>query len=118
MPPTRLGVIGAGLIWLRTHKPILQTMADAFEPIAFCDVSAERRADVAREFPGARVLSDQHELLALPCLCGCATRTWSSSWSGSGDARPPGSSTRHGWHRSTAAPSTTQRSSVSSASML
>lgn len=66
MPPTRLGVIGAGLIWLRTHKPILQSMAGTLEPIAFCDVSAERRADVAREFPGARVLSDQHELLALP----------------------------------------------------
>lgn len=66
MPPTRLGVIGAGLIWLRTHKPILQTMADTFEPVAFCDVSAERRAAVAHEFPAARVLSDHHELLALP----------------------------------------------------
>ena len=66
MPPTRLGVIGAGLIWLRTHKPILQSMTGAFEPIAFCDVSAERRAEVARDFPGARVLSDQRELLALP----------------------------------------------------
>lgn len=65
MPPTRLGVIGAGLIWIRTHKPILQTMADTFEPVAFCEVSAERRAALAQEFPGARVVSEQSELLAL-----------------------------------------------------
>ncbi len=66
MPPTRLGVIGAGLIWLRAHRPILETMGDAFAPVAFCEASEERRAALAREFPDARVLSDYNELLALP----------------------------------------------------
>lgn len=64
MPPLRLGVIGAGLIWLRTHQPILESMAGAFRPVAFCDISPERRAAVARQYPDARVLSDYRELLA------------------------------------------------------
>jgi scyllo-inositol 2-dehydrogenase (NADP+) len=65
MPPVRLGVIGAGLIWIRTHKPILATMADAFVPVAFCDVSEERRASIAQEYPDAQVFSDYHSVLAL-----------------------------------------------------
>jgi scyllo-inositol 2-dehydrogenase (NADP+) len=64
MPAVRLGVIGTGLIWIRTHKAILATMADAFEPVAFCDVSEERRAAVAQEFPNAEVFSDYQSLLA------------------------------------------------------
>lgn len=63
MPPIRLGVIGTGLIWMRTHKPLLQTMTDAFAPVAFCDVSEERRAAIAEEFPHAHVSSDYHSML-------------------------------------------------------
>ena len=63
MPPIRLGVIGTGLIWMRTHKPILQTMTNAFTPVAFCDVHEERRATIAQEFPDAHVSSDYHSLL-------------------------------------------------------
>jgi len=63
MPPIRLGVIGAGLIWIRTHKPILAMMTDAFVPVAFCDVREERRAALAQEFPDAQVVSDYHNLL-------------------------------------------------------
>ena len=65
MRPIQLGVIGAGLIWIRTHKPILEMMTAAFVPVAFCDVNEERRAALAREFPGARVLSDYHDVLEL-----------------------------------------------------
>ena len=65
MPPIRLGVIGAGLIWIRTHKPILETMTDAFTPVAFCDISEQRRAAVAQEFPGVPLLSDYRQLLEL-----------------------------------------------------
>ena len=65
MPPIRLGVIGAGLIWIRTHKPILETMTDAFMPVAFCDISEQRRAAVAQEFPGVPLLSDYRQLLEL-----------------------------------------------------
>lgn len=66
MRPTRLGVIGAGLIWSRVHQPHLARLHDVFMPIAFCDVSLERRAAVAADFPEARVVSEYHELLAMP----------------------------------------------------
>jgi predicted dehydrogenase len=64
MPPIRLGVIGAGLVWMRRHQPMLATMTDAFAPVAFCDVREERRTAIAQEFPEAHVLSDYHRLLA------------------------------------------------------
>ncbi len=63
MPPIRLGVIGTGLIWIRTHKPILKTMTEAFVPVAFCDVDEQRRVTVAEEFPDAPVLGDYQSLL-------------------------------------------------------
>ena len=66
MRPIRLGVIGTGLIWIRTHKAILATMEDAFVPIAFADASEQRRAETAREFPHAPVFGDYREVLALP----------------------------------------------------
>jgi predicted dehydrogenase len=66
MRPVQLGVIGTGLIWIRTHGPILEAMRDTFAPLAFCDLSEQRRAAVAHEFPGAAVLGDYRELLALP----------------------------------------------------
>ena len=66
MQPIRLGVIGMGLIWIRAHKPLLATLTDTFVPVAFADMSAERRAAAAEEFPDAQVFSDYRELLALP----------------------------------------------------
>ncbi len=66
MTPIRLGVVGAGLIWMRTHRQILLNMRDVFELTAFCDVSEERRAAVAQEFPNAQVVADHHRLFALP----------------------------------------------------
>jgi len=66
MKAVRLGVIGVGLIWLREHQPMLTTLQEAFEPVAFCDLSAARRAEVAQAFPNARVFADPQELLALP----------------------------------------------------
>ena len=66
MPQVRLGVIGTGLIWTRAHKAILAMLADTFVPIAFCDVSEQRRATLAHEFPDASVVGDYESLLALP----------------------------------------------------
>lgn len=66
MLPIRLGVIGLGLIWVRTHQRILESFKDTFLPVAFCDVSEERRAAIAQEFPNAPVVSDYDRLLALP----------------------------------------------------
>ncbi len=66
MPAIRLGVIGTGLIWSRTHKSILATLRDAFVPVAFCDTSEQQRAAVAHEFPDVPVFCDYPSLLALP----------------------------------------------------
>ncbi|MCC6453538.1 MAG: Gfo/Idh/MocA family oxidoreductase [Caldilineaceae bacterium] len=66
MQPIRLGVIGAGLIWLRRHQPTLATLQDAFIPVAFADPSAERRTQAAAAYPNATIVSDYQELLALP----------------------------------------------------
>lgn len=66
MLPIRLGVIGAGLIWLRRHQPTLAALQDAFVPVAFADPSEQRQAQAAEAFPNATVVADYLELLALP----------------------------------------------------
>lgn len=66
MAPIRLGVIGTGLIWIRTHQSILEKLGDAFVPIAFCDLDEQRRATLTHEYPDATVVGDYHDLLALP----------------------------------------------------
>jgi predicted dehydrogenase len=66
MRPTRLGVVGMGLIWSRVHQPHLARLQDVFELVAFCDVSTDQRVTIAPDFPQARVMSDYHELLAMP----------------------------------------------------
>lgn len=66
MQPIRLGVIGAGLIWIRTHQPILETLKDTFVLVAFCDVSEQRRAALKDAYPDAPVFDDDRKLLALP----------------------------------------------------
>jgi predicted dehydrogenase len=58
--------VGVGLIWSRVHQPHLARLQDVFELVAFCDVSADRRAVITADFPHARVMSDYHELLAMP----------------------------------------------------
>jgi scyllo-inositol 2-dehydrogenase (NADP+) len=64
--PIRLGVVGLGLIWLREHKPSLERLKEEFVPVAFCDVSEERRQAVAQEFPDAQVVADYEVLLQNP----------------------------------------------------
>jgi predicted dehydrogenase len=66
MQPVRLGVIGAGLIWLRRHQATLATLPEAFVPVAFADPSEMRRAQAAEAFPQATTVSDYRALLALP----------------------------------------------------
>jgi scyllo-inositol 2-dehydrogenase (NADP+) len=65
MNPTRLGVVGLGLIWERVHQPNLENLKDVFEAIAFCDVDEQRRAAIADKFPEAYVLSNYQDLLKL-----------------------------------------------------
>ena len=66
MEPIRLGVIGAGLIWLRRHQATLATLQEKFVPVAFADPSEERRNQAAEMFPDATIVTDYQELLALP----------------------------------------------------
>jgi predicted dehydrogenase len=66
MTSVKLGVIGLGLIWQRIHRGMLTEHQNYFIPSAFCDLSEERRAATAAEFPGAPVVADFHELLAMP----------------------------------------------------
>lgn len=66
MQPIHLGVIGTGRIWQRTHRRILATMTDLLVPVAFADLSAERRAETEGAFPGVPVFADHRALLALP----------------------------------------------------
>lgn len=64
MLPIRLGVIGAGLIWIRRHQPTLATLTHVFQPVAFADPSAERRTQAADAYPDAAIYTDYQDLLA------------------------------------------------------
>jgi len=68
MQPIRVGVIGLGLIWIREHRPVLETLSAHFTFVAFCDTSAERRAAIAQDFPSATVVADYQSLLQLPAV--------------------------------------------------
>jgi scyllo-inositol 2-dehydrogenase (NADP+) len=68
MAKKKVGVIGVGLIWQKVHQPILQKMQDEFELVAFCDASAERRSEIAEQYPGCPVFADYNELLALDAV--------------------------------------------------
>lgn len=66
MAPIQLGVVGAGLIWLRRHQATLATLQDKFMPVAFADPSEQRRAQAAEAFPNATIVTDYKDLLGLP----------------------------------------------------
>jgi predicted dehydrogenase len=66
MQPIRLGVIGAGLIWIRRHQLTLADLTDLFTPVAFADPSEERRNQAAEAYPNATLVADHAALLALP----------------------------------------------------
>lgn len=66
MSPLRLAVIGTGLIWKRTHRPILESMGDMFVPVAFAELSDQRREELGRDFPGVPIFRDYRDALALP----------------------------------------------------
>ncbi len=65
MKKYRLGVIGAGLIWLREHQRQLNTLQDVFEPVAFCELNADRRVALSREYPAATITDDVARVLAM-----------------------------------------------------
>ena len=62
MSRVRVAVIGAGS-WGRNHVRTIAGLPEA-ELAAVCDVDAQRRAQVARQFPATRVTADVDEALA------------------------------------------------------
>ncbi|MEZ4674766.1 MAG: Gfo/Idh/MocA family oxidoreductase [Caldilineaceae bacterium] len=65
MNSVKLGVIGLGLIWQRVHRAMITEQQTLFQPIAFCDLSEERRIATAAEFPNAAVVADYRDLLQM-----------------------------------------------------
>lgn len=63
-PRVRIGVIGAGSIAQQMHLAYLAELADRFEVVGVCDVSARLAERAAAPF-GARATTDYRELLAL-----------------------------------------------------
>ena len=60
----RLGMVGAGLIWRKAHRGVIETMKEQFVIAGFCVTSEKSRQWVAGEHPGVRIYSDYKELAA------------------------------------------------------
>jgi scyllo-inositol 2-dehydrogenase (NADP+) len=66
MAKIRIGVVGAGLIWKRAHRPALQLFGDQAEVTAFSAASEKTRREVGQSYPGVPVYSDYRQLVASP----------------------------------------------------
>ncbi len=60
----RIGVIGCGAIAQIQHLPFLSELAEEFELVAVCDVSAKAASHAAQQFHVPRTFTDYRELLA------------------------------------------------------
>ncbi len=63
MQPTRLGIIGPGLVWQSRHRPALDKLDDAFTIAGFCAASDRHQAEVARDYPGVAFVTDVQALV-------------------------------------------------------
>jgi predicted dehydrogenase len=68
MNKIRLGIVGPGIIWERTHKNILKEFGNNFEIAAFCARSEKSRNKVKEEFPEAPFYTDYRELVRQPFI--------------------------------------------------
>jgi predicted dehydrogenase len=62
----RVGVVGCGVIAQVMHLPHLADLDDRFKLVAVCDLSAPVAESCARRYGAAHVLTDWHDLVALP----------------------------------------------------
>lgn len=62
----QIGIIGCGGIANGKHFPALAKLSDKCELVAFCDILPERAEKAAKEYgaPGAKVMTDYHDLIA------------------------------------------------------
>jgi scyllo-inositol 2-dehydrogenase (NADP+) len=63
MKPTRLGIIGPGLIWQFKHRPVLDRLRGDFAVTALCASSDQHRAEAARDYPGVPFVTDLNAFL-------------------------------------------------------
>ncbi len=64
--PTRIGVVGCGVVAQVMHLPYLAELSDRFELVGLCDLSSERVSGCARRYGVQRVFIRWQELLAEP----------------------------------------------------
>jgi len=62
--PLRLGIVGAGLIWRKTHRNIIEKMKEQFTIAGFCVTSEESWEWIATEHPCVKIHSDYREMAA------------------------------------------------------
>ncbi|NLT72571.1 MAG: Gfo/Idh/MocA family oxidoreductase [Chloroflexi bacterium] len=63
MKPSRIGVVGPGLIWKNAHRPALEELGMPVELTAFSGSSERTRREVAETYPGVPCYSDYNELV-------------------------------------------------------
>src|SRR5256712_10414260 len=63
MARIKIGVVGCGLIAQMMHLPHLRELADAYEVVALCDVSAATLKHVADHYDVRRRYTDYRDLL-------------------------------------------------------
>jgi len=66
MSKIRIGVVGPGLIWARSHKPELDRLREHVVVTAFSASSEKTRRQVEQSHPGVPFYPDYHELVASP----------------------------------------------------
>lgn len=66
LKPIRLGIIGAGLVWKKAHKGILENLNSVFSIKAFCVSSQKRKDELQDSHPGVSIYLDYNELVLSP----------------------------------------------------
>jgi predicted dehydrogenase len=68
MKEIQLGIVGAGLIWEKTHKQKLKMLKSIYEIRAFSVRSESTKNKLRKEYPDSEIYSDYHEMLKLDYL--------------------------------------------------
>jgi scyllo-inositol 2-dehydrogenase (NADP+) len=68
MSAQRLGIIGPGLIWQKSHRPAILPLEETFEVVAFCASSERLKDKVAQQYPGAPFSTDYLSFVQSPDL--------------------------------------------------
>lgn len=66
MEKIRLGIVGTGLIWRNTHRPVLDKLADRYSIRALCVVKEDELSYWKGEYPQARYYRDYQTLVEDP----------------------------------------------------